>query len=112
MNAFLVCTDSQPILVVASRAAVSGDRLADALADKGVTRFIAYEVSLDRLRDKYGVAFEVVESDIRAGAAVRVLDASGDRVFKKVHLSELEHPIRHDSTTVGSMGGRLQASHV
>jgi len=112
MTAFLVFTDSQPILVVASRTAVSGDRLADFLADKGVTKYIAHEVPLNHLRNTYGVALEVVESDIREGAAVRVLDSSGDRVFKKIHLSELEHPIRRDSATVGSMGGRLQESHV
>lgn len=107
MIAFLVFTDSQPILVVASRAAVSSGRLADVLADKGVGKFIAHKVPLDDLRNEYGVAFEIIESDIRKGAPIRVLDSSGTRAFTKVHFSDLEHPIRHDPASVGPDSGRL-----
>lgn len=96
MKAYLVFSESEPIVVMASRQAVREGRLAARLARMGHDRFIAHEVPLDGLRRRYGLPFEVIASDIRNGKPIRVLDSNGRHVFESVPLGELGPEIRHD----------------
>ena len=89
MTAFVVFTETEPMLVMASEAAVSDGRFADRLAAMGFERFIAHEVPLTTLREQYGVPLEVLESDIRDGKPVRILDSSGRHVFSNISLAQL-----------------------
>jgi len=111
MNAFLVFTETEPLLVMAFRTAESNGRLADRLVDRGIHKFIAHEVPLEYLRNEYGVAFEIIEADIRSGEDIRVLGANGSRVFTWVRLADLEQPAHHDSGPVESMASGLCESH-
>jgi hypothetical protein len=89
MTAFLVFSETEPMIVMASRAAVSDGRLVDGLKTKGVGKFIAREIPLERLRERYGVPFEVIEADLRRGNDLRVLDYDGRHVFENICLTEL-----------------------
>jgi hypothetical protein len=99
MTAFLVFTEREPMIVMTRRAAVTDGRLVDALDQRGISKFIAYEVPLDRLRNRYGVPFEVIEADVIAGKELRVLDYKGSHVFESISLAELNGCIRHDPQT-------------
>jgi hypothetical protein len=96
MTAFLVLTEWEPFIVMASRAAISDGRFVESLTERGFDRFIAHEVGLDRLRKRYGVPFEVIEDDVKHGKEVRVLDAIGSRVFESIQLADLGACIQHD----------------
>jgi len=89
MTAFLVFTETQPLLVMASRAAVSEGRLVEDLTRKGIGKFMAHEVPLEKLRREYGVAFELIEADILDGKDIRVLDSNGGHVFAKIDFADL-----------------------
>lgn len=89
MTALLVFTETQPLLLMASRAVVSDDRLAEGLKDRGIDKFMAYEVPIDHLRREYGLAFERIEADLKNGEEMRVLDFKGSHVFAKVDFAEL-----------------------
>ncbi len=89
MTAFLVFTETQPLLVMASQAAVSEGRLVEGLTRKGIGKFMAHEVPLEKLRREYGVAFEFIEADILDGKDIRVLDSNGGHVFAKIHFADL-----------------------
>jgi hypothetical protein len=89
MTAYLVFSESEPMIVVASRAAVSDGRLVDRLRSSGLTKFIASEIPVERLRERYGVPFEVIEADICEGKDVRVLDHSGRNIFENISLADL-----------------------
>jgi hypothetical protein len=93
MTAFLVFTDFEPLLVMAPRTAAVDGRLVRGLGEKGIQRFIAHEIPLDDLKVRYGVPFEVVESDVRRGGDVRVLDSKGSHVLANVRLADLGPPI-------------------
>ena len=95
MTAFLVFTESEPMLVMASRTAVTDGQLEERLAHMGFDRFIAHEVPMTSLREQYGVPFEVLESDIRNGKGVRILDSNGRHVFSAVCLGDLGPGLAH-----------------
>ncbi len=94
MRAYLIFTGSGPILILTTYPSVTDPRLAEKLAHKGIAKFIAYEVPLERTRDLYGVPFEVIASDLAGAEDVRVLDFNGHHIFANFHLSELGEPIR------------------
>ena len=95
MRAYLVFTGSGPILVLTTFPAVTDTRLVDKLQHKGISKFIAYEVPLERARSLYGVPFQVVAADLAAVEDVRVLDFNGHHIFANFRLSELGEAIRH-----------------
>jgi hypothetical protein len=95
MRAYLIFTGSGPILILTTYPSVADPRLAEKLTHKGIAKFIAYEVPLERTRTLYGVPFEVIASDLAGAEDVRVLDFNGHHIFSNFHLSELGEPIRH-----------------
>jgi hypothetical protein len=97
MTAFLVFTDGEPLIVALSRKAASDGRLAESLSRKGIAKFIAHEIDVDRLRNAYGVPFEVIEADIISGRDLRVLDSKGPHAFEKVRFAELGRCIRYEA---------------
>jgi len=94
VRAYLVFTGSGPILVLTSFSSVTDPRLIDKLQHKGIPKFIAYEVPIDRTRKLYGVPFEVVAADLEGVEDVRVLDFNGHHIFANFRLSELGEAIR------------------
>lgn len=95
MRSFLIFTGSGPILILTTFPEVTDPRLVSKLRHKGIQKFIAYEVPLDRVRSLYGVPFEVITADLAASEDVRVLDFNGHHIFANFRLSELGDPVRH-----------------
>ena len=95
MRAYLIFTGSGPILVLTTFPAVTDPRLVAKLQHKGISKFIAYEVPLDRTRTLYGVPFQVVAADLTGVEDVRVLDFNGHHIFANFRLSELGEAILH-----------------
>ena len=89
MKAFLVFTESEPLIVAAPKEAVTEGRLVESLSRVGIDRFIAHEIAVEGLREAYGVAFEVIETEIKNGKDVQVLDSNGNHVFARVRFADL-----------------------
>jgi hypothetical protein len=106
MTAFLIFSEREPLLVMAAAEAVADGRLIERLEAIGVDRFIAHEVPVASLRESYGVPFEVIESDIRRGKPVRILDSNGRHAFAQLCLRDLGPALWHDA---GSTGDAQQA---
>jgi hypothetical protein len=96
MTAFLVLTGYPPFIVITAESAVSDGRLAESLQMSGFDKFIAREISLDALRDRYGLPLEVIEAEVNGGKELRVLDSSGTHVFENVSFADLGTCIRYD----------------
>lgn len=58
MRAYVVFSGTGPILLLTTFPALTDERLVRKLAQKGIVKFIGYEVSVDRARAVYGVPFE------------------------------------------------------
>jgi len=95
VHAYLIFTGSGPILILTTYPDVVDPRLVAKLQHKGIAKFIAYEVPLERTRKLYGVPFEVIAADLAGSEDVRVLDFNGHHIFANFHLSELGEAIRH-----------------
>jgi hypothetical protein len=95
MQAYLVFTGSGPILILTTFGGVADPRLIDKLHHKGISKFIAYEVPVERARVLYGEPFKVVAADLDGVEDVRVLDFNGHHIFASFRLSDLGEAIKH-----------------
>ncbi len=96
MRAGIYFTGSGPIVVLTSFDSLDQPELVEKLVAKGIVKFIAFEVPVDEVREKYGVHFESILRDVRQQDDLRVLDYNGHRVFKRFQLSKLGSPVYHE----------------
>jgi hypothetical protein len=96
MRSYLVLTENGPLLVMTSHSCVTEEALLASLRRKGIDKFIAYEVPVERLHEYYGLPFEIIAADIERGKDLRVLDFDGQHIFNCVSFSELGSSIRHE----------------
>ncbi len=94
MRAYLIFTGSGPILILTTHPSVTDPQLVDKLKHKGIAKFLAYEVPVERVKRLYGVPFEVIAADLAGQEDVRVLDFNGHHIFASFRLSELGEAIR------------------
>jgi len=94
MRAFLIFTGTGPILVLSTYPELTDPRLVTKLQYKGISKFIAYEVELDAVRERYGEAFAGVARDLGAEEDLRVLDFNGHQIMTNFSLGELGEPIK------------------
>ncbi len=95
MHAYLIFTGSGPILILTTYPSVTDERLVAKLRHKGIAKFIAYEVPLERTRKLYGVPFEAIAADLAGQEDLRVLDFNGHHIFANFRLSDLGEALRH-----------------
>jgi hypothetical protein len=96
MRAYLVFTGSGPILVLATYPSLMDERLVDKLRYKGIDKFIAYEVDLDAVRERYPQSFDNVARDLDAEEDLRVLDFNGHQIMANFSLDKLGEPIKYE----------------
>lgn len=93
-HCYLIFTGTGPILVLSSYPEVTDERLIEKLRYKGVDKFLAYEVSLDAVRDQYGTSYEGVMRNLEGVEDIRVLDFNGHQIMANFSLQELGDPIK------------------
>ncbi len=93
MKAGIYFTGSGPILLLTSYDSLSNPDLVKKLSGKGIKKFIAYEVSVNSLKQKYGSHYEAVLDDIKQEDDLRVVDYDGHHVYSEFSLKELGAPI-------------------
>lgn len=96
MKAGVFFTGTGPILILTTYDALDNSMLVAKLGQKGIKKFIAYEVPEDRVREKYGQHFNVILGDLRQSDDLRVLDYDGHHVFYNFSLSELGTPVYYE----------------
>lgn len=96
MKACIVFTGSGPIMVLTSFSSPTDFGFIDKLASKGIRKFIARELPLDLVREKYGKHFEAVINDVKQSDDLRVLDYNGYNVFHNFSFSVMGEPFRYE----------------
>jgi hypothetical protein len=95
MRAYLVFTGSGPILVLSTYPKLTDERLVEKLRYKGIDKFIAYEVHLDAVKERYAGSFANVAKDLEGGEEdLRVLDFNGHQIMANFSLDSLGDPIK------------------
>ncbi|MEE4273669.1 MAG: hypothetical protein V2I67_18485 [Thermoanaerobaculales bacterium] len=89
MRSFLLLTETGPVLLLTKSTSITKRSLVDHLRQRGIAKFISFEVPVDRVHELYGVPFEVVASDLAHGTEVGFLDSNGPHIFSALPLEEL-----------------------
>jgi hypothetical protein len=94
-RAYLLFMGSGPILLLSTYPKLTDERLVSKLRYKGIDKFIAYEVDLDAVRDRYADSFENVAHDLDDTEDMRVLDFNGHQIMANFSLDKLGDPIKY-----------------
>src|SRR5215217_1237749 len=86
MRAYLIFTGSGPILVLTTYPELTDERLVSKLRYKGIDKFIAYEVQLDAVKERYASSFDAVAHDLEVEQDLRVLDFNGHQIMANFSL--------------------------
>ncbi|NLG64112.1 MAG: hypothetical protein GX537_00710 [Actinobacteria bacterium] len=92
MKAVIVFSGSGPLLILTSYPSIDDPRLVAKLEAKGMRKFIAWEVGIERCREIYGYGFRDIVADLQREDDMRVLDFDGHRIFLNFSLRELREP--------------------
>ncbi len=94
IRSYLIFTGTGPILVLSTYPELTDRRLVEKLRYKGISKFIAYEVALAAVRERYAGAYESVARDLDEIEDIRVLDFNGHQIMTNFSLDELGEPIK------------------
>jgi len=96
MKAVMMMTSGGPMVVLSSHGSLTDPALLAKLKAKGVEKFIAYDLELEKVQDRYGGHFRTVVQDLHETDDLRVLDFNGHRIFELFQLAELGEPEIYD----------------
>lgn len=98
IHAYLIFTGSGPILILSTYPSLTDERLVSKLRYKGIDKFIAYEVQLDAVRQRYEGSYESIVKDLEGSLDdIRVLDFNGHQIMANFSLQALGEPIKYGS---------------
>ncbi|MEA3358532.1 MAG: hypothetical protein U9R17_03885 [Thermodesulfobacteriota bacterium] len=96
MKAGIIFTGTGPILILTTYESFDNSKFAEKLNVKGIKKFIASELPLEKVKKKYGNHFSVVMGDLNQTDDLRVLDYNGYNVFYNFSFSDMGKPIYHE----------------
>ena len=97
MKAGIIFTGTGPILILTSYETLDDPKLIEKLRVKGIQKFIASEVSVDRVKTIYGNHFNVIMGDLNQTDDLRVMDYNGHNVFGNFKFSEMGKAVYHEA---------------
>jgi hypothetical protein len=97
MKAGIFFTGTGPILILTTYSSLNDPKLIGKLTQKGIKKYIAYEVSEALVKQLYGKHFNVILGDLKQTDDLRVLDYDGHHVFYNFSLNELGQPVYHEA---------------
>lgn len=97
MKVYMIMTATGPVVVLTSYSSPVDPNLVVKLANKGVTKYAAYEIQVDLARERYGQHYFVVEHDAHDDDYLRILDENGVRMFGLFRFSEMGPPVHYEA---------------
>ena len=97
MKAGIFFTGTGPILILTTYPSLNDPELIGKLTQKGIKKYIAYEVSEALVKQRYGKHFNVILGDLKQTDDLRVLDYDGHHVFYNFSLNEIGEPVFHEA---------------
>ena len=92
MKAGFIFTGTGPILILTTFESLKEPRLAEKLKARGMKKFIAYEVPVEKVKQRYGTHFSVILGDLSQTDDLRILDIDGHHVFNNFTFEEMGEP--------------------
>jgi hypothetical protein len=89
MKAYFMITANGPLVILTSYNSIDNPDFLHKLDSKGISKFIAHEVSVEVAKSKYGMHFDIVLQDLHESDDMRILDYSGERAFRNFSFKDL-----------------------
>ncbi len=89
MKAGIIFTGSGPILILTTYDSFTAEKFVEKLKTKGINKFIAYEVPVEKTKEKYGLHFPIIMGDLKQSDDLRVLDYNGHHVMNNFSFEEM-----------------------
>ncbi|MBF0309069.1 MAG: cytosolic protein [Magnetococcales bacterium] len=100
VRAYLIFGGNGPILVVTQHhEGLQSERARFHLENKGIRKYIAFEVPLSRAREIYGSRLDTAVERLVSPSDIRVVDMNGDHVFANFNFNEMGEPVFVDGTS-------------
>jgi hypothetical protein len=98
-KAGIITAGSGTILVVTACDSFEDPDLVKALRQKGIDKYVEFEVPLDLVKHQYGQHYSVIMADRSQTDLLRVVDVEGQRIFRNFPLSAFGPSLYHDEPT-------------
>jgi hypothetical protein len=92
VKAGIIFTGTGPILILTSYTSFDDPNFVQKLSTKGIKKYIAYELPVEKVKEKYKDQFTLIMQDLLKSDDLRVLDYNGHHVFKSFSFGELGPP--------------------
>lgn len=96
MKSGIIFTGTGPILILTTYESLTDPDFIEKLAVKGIKKFIAFELPVDLVKEKYGTHFTIVLNDLKQSDDLRVLDYNGHSIFNNFTFSTMGQPIYYE----------------
>lgn len=96
MKVGIIFTGTGPILVLTTYKSFEDPAFIEKLARKGIMKYMAYELPVETVRQRYGKQFDAIVTDVDQEDDIRVLDYNGHNVFYNFSFKELRPPVVHE----------------
>lgn len=96
MKTFLLFSGSGPLLVLSSHDSVDNQVFLEKLEAKGISKFIAHEIPLDMVIERYGNHYNVASQGLYETDDLRVIDFDGHRVMRLFRFDEFGPEFMHE----------------
>ena len=93
MKAGIIITGTGPILILTSYKSFDDPNFVQKLSVKGIKKYIAYELPVEKVKEKYKDQFTLIMQDLHKSNDLRVLDYNGHNVFTGFSFQELGPPV-------------------
>jgi hypothetical protein len=96
MKAGILFTGTGPIIILTSYDSLDHPELIEKLDAKGLKKFIAYELPVEKVKEKYGGHYKAVIGDLSQTDDLRVLDFNGHNVFYNFPFKVWGNPVYYE----------------
>lgn len=96
MKTSIIFTGTGPILIMTSYESFTNPEFVEKLAAKGIKKFIASELPIEKVKETYGKHFDIVREDLHQEDDLRVLDYNGHNIFHNFSFAEMGEPVYYE----------------
>lgn len=103
MKAGIFYTESGSILALTTHSFFAHHKLVEKLAEKGITKFIAYEVPIEKVKEKYGKQ-NCMKGKSNSDGDLRIIDDNERQIFKNFSIKDFSEPSKEkiDASVCGT----------
>ncbi len=97
MKAGLLLWGSGALIYLTTHEGYMDRALVEKFQAKGISKFMAYEIPVDKVKERYASHFDIVARELKEADDLRVLDYDGTRAFNAFSLGELGQPFSFEA---------------